>query len=418
MSFDKKNVKAEPCLAPYDHRELNKEHEYYHFDEAIGAGLPLWLPAGAVIREELEKLMKELEFLGGYQRVSSPHIAKEELYEQSGHLPYYAESMFPAMELENLSYRMRPMCCPHHHKIFSMRLRSYRELPLRLAEYGQVYRYELSGALSGLMRVRGLCQNDAHVYCRVSQVKEEIKKVFEMYQEAYRVLGISEYKLRLSKWNPEDPSSKFVANPEKWIWAEQVLREILDENGWPYEEAPGEAAFYGPKIDIQISYGNGKEESVSTVQLDFSSAERMDLSFINEEGQLERPLIIHRAPLGSHERFVAFLIEHYRGNFPLWLAPEQVRIVPIGDRHQEYAERLRLLLHNSFVRVSVDDRVESLSKKIAEAWAAKVGNVIVIGDREIEEGLISVQSRGCGEKIKLSPEEFRDQMVLRIRGRK
>lgn len=416
MSFSEKNVKAELCLHEHDHRELNKKHHYYHLDESIGAGLPLWLPAGVVIRDELEKLGRELEFLARYQRVLSPHIAKEDLYKQSGHLPYYEDSMFPAMELENVNYRLRPMCCPHHHKIYSSELRSYRDLPLRLAEYGQVYRYERSGVLAGLMRARGLCQNDAHIYCRKDQVKEEIHKVLNMYVAAYRILGISDYRIRLSKWNPEDAKNKYVSQAENWQQAEALLREVLVELKWPFDEAPGEAAFYGPKIDIQLANIYGKEESASTVQLDFISSERFDLSYIDEKGEKVRPYIIHRAPLGSHERMVAFMIEKYKGAFPLWLAPVQVKILPMADRHQEFAEKARLLLHNSFVRVEVDERVESLGKKVSDAQAEQIPYLIVIGEREMQEGKWSIRERGGGRKIS-NPEDFLEELKRKISSR-
>lgn len=383
-----------PRHAQNDHRDLNHELSYFHLDEDIGAGLPLWLPAGVVVRDELEKLMKEFEFLDGYQRVVSPHIAKEDLYLKSGHLPYYAEDMYPAMDLDSVKYRLRPMCCPHHHKIYSSKLRSYRELPIRLAEYGQVYRYEGSGALSGLMRVRGMCQNDAHIYVSKSQVKKEIMKVLELYKKAYGILGISNYKVRLSRADhSEAGKSKYVSQLENWEWAEGVLREILNDLGWEYEEAVGEAAFYGPKIDIQMVSVLGKEDSASTVQLDFMSAERFDLSFINEQGDRERPVIIHRAPLGAHERTVAFLLEHYQGALPLWLSPEQVVILPIADRHVEFAEKIRAELHKSFVRVRVDDRAESLRRKLAEAWQQKAYYVLVIGDHEVESNMLKIQKR-------------------------
>lgn len=392
MSFEQKNVKADLCLHPGDHRELNKKHHFYHLDEEVGPGLPLWLPRGVVLRDELEKLARELEFQAGFQRVVSPHIAKEEMYLKSGHLPYYEDSMFPAMELENVNYRLRPMCCPHHHKIFSADLRSYRDLPLRLAEYGQVYRYERSGVLSGLMRARGLCQNDAHIYCEPSQVKEEILSVLKMYLEAYKILGISDYRVRLSKSGKD--SGKFVPHPEKWLWAENVLREVLQDLQWEFQEEEGEAAFYGPKIDIQLKNIYGREESASTVQLDFMSAERFDLYYVNAEGEKVRPVILHRAPLGSHERMVSFLIEHYQAAFPLWLSPVQVKVLAISDRHHEYANQVASMLHKAFVRVEVDKRVESLSKKIAEAQEEKVPYIVVIGDKEVQNQLLSVRQRG------------------------
>lgn len=411
-----KNGQAGVSHVQKDHRELNHELNYFQVDEAIGAGLPLWLPAGVVIRDELEKLMRELEFLAGYERVVSPHIAKEDLYFQSGHLPYYEESMYPAIDLESVRYRLRPMCCPHHHRIFSSKLRSYRDLPLRLAEYGQVYRYEGSGALSGLMRVRGLCQNDAHLYVRESQVKAEILKVLQMYQKAYQILGIKKYRLRLSKWDRS--GDKYVSMPEKWAWAENILREVLIESGLPFEEEAGEAAFYGPKIDIQIESVNGREESASTVQLDFISAERFDLSFINEAGEKERPMILHRAPLGSHERMVALLVELYQGALPLWLSPEQVVIVPLADRHAAAAEEVRSMLHNAFLRVRVDERVESLQRKLAEAWQSKACYVVVIGDREVEEGMISVQRRGDPARQKMAGGDLRELLQKEVSSRR
>lgn len=416
MSFEEKNVKAGLRLHSEDHRELNKKHHYYHFDDQVGPGLPLWLPNGVVIRDELEKFMRELEFLAGYQRVMSSHIAKEEFYQRSGHLPYYEDSMFPAMELENVNYRMRPMCCPHHHKIFDSALRSYKELPLRLAEYGQVYRYELSGALSGLMRVRGLCQNDAHIYCSVAQVKNEIRQVIEMYQQAYKVLGISDYRLRLSKWDAANPE-KYQDKKGEWEWAEGVLREVLVEMNLPFDEEAGEAAFYGPKIDVQLKNIYGKEESASSVQLDFMSAERFNLSFINEKGERERPVIVHRAPLGSHERFVAFLIEKYKGALPLWLSPVQVQILPIADRHHEYAKQVSLMLHNAFIRVNVDNRVESLNRKIKDAKESQAPYVIVIGDQEVAGEIVSVQIRQSSKSRKLSPQVLLEELKSKIANR-
>lgn len=416
MSFEEKNVKAELCLHQHDHRELNKKHHYYHSDDNIGAGLPLWLPAGVVLRDELEKFARELEFLAGFQRVVSPHIAKEDLYHQSGHLPYYEDSMFPPMELENVRYRLRPMCCPHHHKIYSSQLRSYRDLPLRLAEYGQVYRYERSGVLSGLMRVRGLCQNDAHLYCRADQVKDEIKKVLQMYQEAYRVLGISEYRVRLSKWGGVS-DDKYVPFPEKWSWAEGVLRDVLIDLQWPFNEEEGEAAFYGPKIDIQLKNIYGKEESASTVQLDFISAERFDLSYIDENGKAVRPLILHRAPLGSHERMVSFLIEKYKGAFPLWLSPVQVKILPIAERHFEWGREVQKALHNAFVRVEVDERIESLPKKVAEAQSEQVPYVLVIGDREVKDQSVSIKKRGEEKSVVSSLKDLVEDLEKQIKRR-
>lgn len=420
MSFAEKNVKADLCLHEHDHRELNKKDQYYCFDEEVGPGLPLWLPAGVILRDELEKFARELEFKAGYRRVVSPHIAKEELYQRSGHLPYYEDSMFPAMEMDKANYRLRPMCCPHHHKIYASSPRSYRDLPLRLAEHGQVYRYELSGVMSGLMRVRGLCQNDAHIYCREEQIKDEVRKVLMMYQEAYRVLGICDYRLRLSKWDPAQSADdqKFVAEPELWAWGESILREVLVELAWPFDEAPGEAAFYGPKIDIQLKDIYGREESASTVQLDLFSAKRFGLSYIAEDGKEKCPFILHRAPLGSHERMVAFLIEKFKGAFPLWLAPVQVKVLCIADRHRSWAEEISSALHNAFVRVEVDDRVESLAKKVAEAQSENVPYVIVIGDKEVESRSLSVRRHGRKESRVFSIAELESELLAQIGARR
>ena len=418
MSFSNKE-KADLRLHEHDHRELNKKFHYYHLDESIGAGLPLWLPAGVVIRDELEKLMRELEFLEHYQRVVSPHIAKEELYHQSGHLPYYEDSMFPAMELENFSYRLRPMCCPHHHKIFSAEPRSYRDLPVRLAEHGQVYRYERSGVLSGLMRVRGLCQNDAHIYCRPDQVKEEIRKVLLMYHKAFMILQISDFRLRLSKWDDQDPerSKKYVPEPENWQWSENILREVLQELNWPFDEAPGEAAFYGPKIDVQLKNIYGREESVSSVQLDFASPARFDLVYIDEKSQRQRPVIVHRAPLGSHERMVSFLIERFKGAFPLWLAPLQIKILAIADRHRAWAEEMAISFHQDFLRVQVDARHENLGRKIAEARAEKIPALVIIGDQELQAKRLNVRWRDEDSSELYDPEEFQKIIKEKIKKR-
>ena len=381
-------------MSSLDHRELNQAQKYFHLSDEVGPGLPLWLPAGVTLRDELEKLMRELEFVGEYQRVCSPHIAKEDLYLKSGHLPYYAEGIFPAINLDDgEAYRLRPMCCPHHHMIFDSSPRSYRQMPLRLAEYGQVYRYERSGVLSGLMRARGMCQNDAHIYCREDQIKSEIRKVLDMYLEAYRMLGLKQYRLRLSKGSTAE-SQKFVKDPARWRWSEDLLREVLSESGLPFDEANDEAAFYGPKIDVQLANVAGREETASTVQLDFVSAERFGLNFVNELGQKERPYIIHRAPLGSHERIVALLIEHYQSKFPFWLSPLQLKILPIAERHLKYAQEFAVKCRQNFIRAEIDERAESLSRKIADAHGQNASVLAIIGDKEILSSSASVQYRG------------------------
>ncbi|MEZ4267827.1 MAG: threonine--tRNA ligase, partial [Myxococcota bacterium] len=345
------HVKAHAQALARDHKKLGKELDLFVIDDAIGKGLPLWLPNGTVIRDELERLMKELEFKYGYERVATPHLSKVDLYYKTGHLPYYASHMYPVMELREEreteggtvvevkeSYALRPMNCPHHHRIFDARPRSYRDLPLRLAEYGQVYRFEDSGALSGLLRVRGMCMNDAHIYCTEEQIQTEFLAVMELHREVYEILGLSDYYMRFSTWDPEDPKGKekYVDNPEAWERTQTLVRDAMLQSGLPFKEVKGEAAFYGPKIDIQFRTVTGREETASTNQLDFAVPERLGLHYVGADNTEHRPYVIHRAPLGTHERFVAFLIEHYGGAFPTWLAPIQVRVVTVGERFDEY----------------------------------------------------------------------------------
>lgn len=403
-----------------DHRKLGRDLELFHFDEQVGQGLPLWLPKGTIVRDELEKFIKEFEFRARYQRVSTPQIAHGSLYQRSGHLEHYAEGMFPPMLLAESPhhpnkepYYLRPMNCPHHHRIFASKPRSYRDLPLRLAEYGQIYRYEDSGALSGLMRARGCCQNDAHIYCAEDQIRKEMLDVLRMYQEAYKILNISEFRLRLSKWDPAD-KIKYADNAERWEWSQSLLREILIESGLPFFEADGEAAFYGPKIDVQFKFASGKEETASTIQLDFVAGERMDLNFVGADGQKHRPYIIHRAPLGSHERFVAFLIEKYAGAFPLWLSPQQVRILPVAESHQAYAREIEAQLFQNYVRVEVDDSNESFSKRVRNAAVEKVPYVVVVGDKEQSSGSVAVRIRGLKEQVVVSKGEFSETVLSQI----
>ena len=316
-----------------DHRKLNRKQNYYTISDEVGKGLPLWLPKGTVIREELEKLAKETEFLGGYKRVSTPHITREELLHTSGHLPYYEESMFPPMEMEGERLFLKPMNCPHHHMIFKAEPRSYRDLPLRLAEYGTCYRYEQSGELAGLLRVRCMTMNDAHIYCTPEQAKEEFIKVMNLHKDYYKLFGLRDFWMRLSL--AEENAGKFVDEPELWKKAEKLVTEAMDEVGIPYEAVRGEAAFYGPKIDFQVTNVVGREETASTNQLDLVIGKRFGLSYIASDNEEHTPIIIHRAPLGTHERFVAFLIEHYGGAFPTWLAPLQVRVIPVASAFNE-----------------------------------------------------------------------------------
>ena len=413
-----------------DHKKLGKELDIFVIDDTVGKGLPLWLPNGTVLRDELEKLIKELEFKGGYQRVSTPHLAKAELYYQTGHLPYYASHMYPLMEVREKTedgsgdtiketYCLRPMNCPHHHKVFAARPRSYRDLPLRLAEYGQVYRFEDSGALSGLLRVRGLCQNDAHIYCTEDQAKKEILDVMKLHWEVYGILGITNYYMRFSTWDPEDPKSKekYIDNPQGWELAQRLIHETLIENNVPYREGRGEAAFYGPKVDFQFNTVTGREESASTVQLDFGIAERLDLKYIGADNKEHRPYIIHRAPLGAHERFVAFLIEQYGGAFPTWLAPIQVRLLTVSDKFNEYAEKIVSRLRGNFIRAELEHSADTISKKIRIASKQKIPNLLIIGEREQLDGTVTLRRFGREDQQTLSVEAFETQILEQIKTR-
>ncbi len=400
-----------------DHKKLGAQLELFVIDEQIGKGLPLWLPYGTVIRDELEKLMREVEFHAGYQRVVTPHLAKASLYRKTGHLPYYADSMFPQMHFDDKDeepYCLRPMNCPHHHRIYASKKRSYRELPLRLAEYGQVYRYEDSGALSGLLRVRAMCMNDAHIYLREDQIAAEFLAVMAMHKQVYGILGLDSYTLRFSTWDPSDPKQKYVPDPEAWARTEKIVSQAMQASGLPMSEGRGEAAFYGPKIDIQFRTVTGREETASTNQLDFATPQRLDLTYVGADNQEHRPYIIHRAPLGTHERFVAFLIEHYGGAFPTWLAPIQVRIIPISERVQEYATMIHMRLRGHMLRAELDDSSESLSKKIRTASKWKIPNILVVGEKEQAEGTVMLRRFGSEEQVKFSLEAFETALLKSV----
>lgn len=400
-----------------DHRILGKKLELFTFDEEVGAGLPLWLPNGAVVANELEKLAVEQEDLYGYQRVRTPHLAKEELYKRSGHLPYYADSMYPPMKLENETYYLKAMNCPHHHKIYKFRPRSYRELPLRLAEYGHCYRFEDSGALFGLMRVRSLCMNDAHIYCTEDQFEEEFIKVLDMYKYYFDLFGIEKYSMRLSKHSKEGLGKKYVDNEKLWIKTEAWVKKALDNAKVPYTEVDDEAAFYGPKIDVQIWSAIGREFTLATNQLDFAVPERFELTYIDSDGQEKTPICIHRAPLSTHERFIGFLIEHYAGAFPTWLAPLQVKILPISDKHLEIAEKIRAEFKKDGIRVEVDDRSESLGRKVRDAEMMKIPYMLVIGDKEAENKSVTVRKLNQKEQETVSVAEFKKMILHEIKTR-
>ena len=425
-------VKAYREAQARDHKKLGKELDLFAVDDEIGKGLPLWLPNGTVIRDELEKLARELEFREGYQRVKSPHLAKAELYYKTGHLPYYEDSMFPLMEVTERRetdegdveqvverYALKPMNCPHHHRIFAARKRSYRELPLRLAEYGECYRFEDSGALSGLLRVRGMCMNDAHIYCDAEQAHSEFLAVMQLHQELYEILGLDDFWMRFSTWDPDDPKgkAKYIDDPAGWEMAQASVERAMKESGLDYVEGRGEAAFYGPKVDFQIKTVTGREESASTNQLDFGVPARLGLEYVGADNAAHHPLVIHRAPLGTHERFVAFLIEHYGGAFPTWLSPVQVRVITVSDRFNEYAERVVAELRSRMIRAELDHAAETVSKKIRNAARSKVPNVLVIGEREAADGSVTLRRRGVEEQEVLKVAELRDRLLAAISSR-
>ena len=401
-----------------DHRKLGKQLHIYTFDEEVGPGLPLWMPNGGVLIEELEKLAKEMEFKAGYERVRTPHLTKEDLYLRSGHLPYYAESMYPPMELDDgVRYYIKPMNCPMHHKIFASLPRSYRDLPVRLAEYGTCYRYEKSGELFGLMRVRSMQMNDAHIYCSEEQFEEEFMAVVAMYLEYFELFGIEKYVMRLSTHHKSGLGKKYVDNERLWLKTEDMVRRAMTNGGVPFVEVPDEAAFYGPKIDVQVWSAIGREFTLATNQVDFAVPERFDLKFINKNGDEETPLCIHRAPLSTHERMVGFLIEHYAGNFPVWLAPEQVRIIPITDVHREYARKLEKQLRTAFVRASADLGSERMNAKIRKAQKFKVPYMLIVGDNEMGNGTVSLRKRDGSRQNDMPFDEFLALVQERIRTR-
>ena len=381
-----------------DHRTLGKQLELFTFDDEVGPGLPLWLPKGAVLIDELEDLARKTEHEAGYQRVRTPHICKESIYLRSGHLPYYAESMFPPMELEGVKYYLKPMNCPHHHKIFAAASRSYRDLPLRLAEYGTCYRYEQSGELFGLMRVRSLQMNDAHIYCTLDQFEEEFLAVCQMYLRYFELFGLENYLMRLSTHAPSGLGAKYVDDSERWLRTEDMVRGAMARGGINYEEVPDEAAFYGPKIDVEVWSAIGRQFTIATNQVDFAVPGRFGLTYTNAEGEEETPICIHRAPLGTHERFIGFLIEHYAGAFPVWLAPVQAVVLPIAERHAEYGNNLHQQLLAAGIRAELDAASETLNKRIRQAQTQKVPYMLIAGDREIEEGKVAIRQRS-GEQL-------------------
>lgn len=401
-----------------DHRKLGKELGIFTMDDDVGPGLPLWLPNGTIIIEELEKLAKETELKGGYKRVVTPHIAKESMYLTSGHLPYYQDSMYPPMELEGQKYYLKAMNCPHHHKIFAAEPRSYKELPLRLAEYGTCYRYEQSGELFGLMRVRCLHMNDAHIYCTREQFANEFRAVNEMYIKYFKIFGIDKYVMRLSLHEPSKLGQKYINEPELWKETEEMVRQVLIESNIPYVEVPDEGAFYGPKIDVQIWSTIGREFTLATNQVDFAQGRRFKLEFTNKDNSPETPLIIHRAPLGTHERFIGFLLEHYAGKFPAWLAPVQVKVLPISDKFLPYANSILESLKNADIRGEVDDRNEKIGKKIRDTELMRVPYMLVVGEKEMNEGKVAIRRQGKGDTGVKTIAEFIAEISAEIKERR
>ena len=400
-----------------DHRKLGKELEIFIYDDEVGPGLPLWLPRGGVIIEELERLAKEMEEKAGYLRVRTPHLAKEDLFVHSGHLPYYAESMYPPMEIEGVRYYVKPMNCPMHHKIFGAKPRSYRDLPIRLAEYGTCYRYEKSGELFGLMRVRSMQMNDAHIYCAEDQFEQEFMGVIDLYHKYFELFGIQKFVMRLSLHGKEGLGKKYVDNERLWLKTEDMVRRAMTNGGVPFVEAYDEAAFYGPKIDVQIWSVIGKEFSLATNQVDFAQPARFGLVFMNKNGVEETPLCIHRAPLSTHERMIGFLLEHYAGNFPVWLSPEHVRVIPITDNQNEYAEGIVRQLREQGIRASADLSAQRMNAKIRDAQLMKVPYMLVVGENEAQAGQVSLRVRDGSRQDNIPLAEFiaraRDRIARR-----
>ena len=389
-----------------DHKKIGKEMNLYMINELIGKGLPVWLPNGEIIKSEIERFAVETENTYGYERVTTPVLGKQQLFETSGHLPHYAESMYPPIEMDDGTYYLKAMNCPMHHLIYRNKKRSYRELPIRIAEYGTVYRNELSGTLAGLLRVRMLSMNDAHIYCTLEQVAQEFANNIQMVQEYYSAFGFDDYHFRLSLWDPEN-TEKYIDQPKNWETTQNHLREILDNLNVKYEESIGEAAFYGPKVDIQFTTLLGREESMSTIQLDFAAKERFGLSFMDESGtENNEVFVIHRAPLSTHERFVAFLTEHWAGNFPTWLSPIQAQIITISEKHNDYGTKLENKLKDANIRVKADYSDHTIGKKIRMHRKMRPAYMIIIGDEESQNNTVSIRARDGNQKNGIPVEEF------------
>ena len=401
-----------------DHRKIGAEQELFFVDDLVGKGLVMWQPKGTIIRNEIEKLAVEMEHKAGYVRVSTPHLAKEELYLTSGHLPYYKDSMYPAMVMDDGTYYLKAMNCPHHHLIYRHKIRSYRDLPVRIAEYGTCYRNELSGTLAGLLRVRCLAMNDAHIYCRKDQIKEEFKGVMELTMNYFKIFGLENYWFRLSKWSPTH-LEKYVNEPDNWEYSENMIREVLKEMKVNFVEADDEAAFYGPKVDVQVKSIVGREETMSTIQLDFAAKKRFNLNYTADTGKEDNEVfVIHRAPLSTHERFLAFLIEHYAGIWPVWLSPVQVMLIPVSEKHVVGAEKIRSEMAEIGIRVDMDSADETLGNRVRKAAGQKIPYIVVVGDKELSGEDWMIRVRGQEKQEKMSQADFVSKVLNEIKERK
>jgi threonyl-tRNA synthetase len=401
-----------------DHRKLGKELKLFSFDEEVGPGLPLWLPNGTILVEEVEKLAKDTERKAGYQRVISPHLTKGILYERSGHLEHYKDSMFPAMEIDGIEYYVKPMNCPHHHKIYSSSPKSYRDLPIRMAEYGTCYRYEKSGQLFGLMRVRSMQMNDAHIYCTEEQFHDEFLAVCNLYLAYFEIFGIEKYQMRLSVHDVDGLGKKYVNEPKLWVKTENAVRNALKSGNIDFVEIQGEAAFYGPKIDVQVWSAIGKEFTLATNQVDFAIPKRFGLTYTSPSGEEITPICIHRAPLSTHERFIGFLIEHFGGNFPLWLAPIQVIVLPISDKTEKYAKQIHKKLIELGIRAELNNKSEKIGAKIRESELLKINIMLIIGPKENENKTVTVRKRFKKEQQEMALTELSEILTQEIKQRR
>ena len=401
-----------------DHRKIGKELDLFFFDDEVGPGLPLWTPSGTVLIDELEALAKEKETANGYLRVRTPHLTKGDLFSKSGHLDHYMSSMFSPMDVDGIDYYMKPMNCPYAHKIFANTPKSYRDLPYRISKYGTSYRYEKSGELYGLMRVRSMQMNDGHIYCTAEQFKEEFINVCNLYMEYFKIFGIEKYEMRLSLHDPEGLGDKFIDNPTLWKKTEEDVRNALKGANLKFVESVGDAAFYGPKIDVQVWSSIGREFTLATNQVDFAIPERFDLTYTDKDGSAKTPLCIHRAPLGTHERFIGFLIEHFGGNFPLWLAPKQITILPVSDKFNDYAQQITTDLRTMGLRVSFDNRSEKIGSKIRDAEMQKINIMVIVGEKEVENKTVTVRRRFIKEQKEMSLNNFSDEILSEIKERR